>query len=149
MRLTEAQRAQLDALRQSYRAELPAKLRLIGGAVDALNPDGWEKAHLQALYEQIHKLAGSAAIYGFGGISRAAGDIESWVLDALDGGVPEARRPELGALMRALQEAYRASENLGADEAPGPRGPGRVTRRGSASRWDRPPGGGGRRGPGP
>ena len=43
-RLTEAQQAQLEALRQSYRAELPAKLELIGGAVETLHAGGWEKA---------------------------------------------------------------------------------------------------------
>jgi hypothetical protein len=72
-RLTEAQRAELEALRQSYRAELPAKLGQIAGAVDALHT-GWEKAHLEALYDLIHKLTGSAAIYGFGQISHAAGE---------------------------------------------------------------------------
>jgi HPt (histidine-containing phosphotransfer) domain-containing protein len=123
-RLTEAQRAQLEALRQSYRAELPAKLGLIGGAVEALHAGG-EKAHLQVLYDLVHKLTGSAAIYGFGDISRAAGDLESWALQALDGGFPEARRPELTVLMSALQEAFTASEALG------PGGPGRLRRRGS------------------
>jgi len=123
-RLTEAQRAQLEALRQSYRAELPAKLGLIGGAVEAVHVGG-EKAHLQALYDLIHKLTGSAAIYGFGDISRAAGDLESWALQALDGGLPEAKRLELTALMSALQEAFSASET------PGPGGPGRIRRRGS------------------
>jgi hypothetical protein len=125
-RLTEAQRAQLEALRESYRAELPDKLGLIGGAVDALHP-GWEKAHLQALYDLVHKLTGSAAIYGFGDISRAAGDLESWALQALDGGLPEARRLELTGLMSALQKAFRASEALG------PGGPGRLKRRGSGA----------------
>ena len=123
-RLTEAQRAQLEALRQSYRAELPAKLGLIGGAVEALHAGG-EKAHLQALYDLVHKLTGSAAIYGFGDISRAAGDLESWTLQAFDGGLPEARRPELTALMSALQEAFTASE------ARGPGRPGRLRRRGA------------------
>jgi HPt (histidine-containing phosphotransfer) domain-containing protein len=123
-RLTDAQRAQLEALRQSYRAELPAKLGLIGVAVEALHA-GWERARLQALYDHIHKLTGSAAIYGFRDISRAAGDLESWALQALDGGLPEARRLELAALMSALQEAFRASET------PPSGGPGRVRRRGS------------------
>jgi len=123
-RLTEAQREQLEALRQLYRAELPGKLGLIGGAVDELHA-GWEKAHLEALYDLIHKLTGSAAIYGFGDISRAAGELESWALQALDGGLPEARRPELTVLMSALREAFTASE------ARSPRRPGRLRRRGS------------------
>jgi hypothetical protein len=123
-RLTEAQRAQLEALRESYRAELPAKLGLIAATVEALHA-GWERSHLQALYDLIHKLTGSAAIYGFGDISRAAGDLESWALQALDGDLHEARRLELTPLMSALQEAFSTTETL----APG--GPGRVRRRGS------------------
>jgi len=123
--LTEAQRAELEALRRSYRAELPAKLGLIGGAVHTLHAGGWEKEHLQALYDLIHKLTGSAAIYGFGDISRAAGDLESWALQALDGDLHEARRLELTPLMSALQEAFSTTETLG------PGGPGRVRRRGS------------------
>jgi len=123
-RLTEAQRAQLEALRQAYRAELPAKLGLIGGAVEALHA-GWERAQLQALYDLIHKLTGSAAIYGFRDISRAAGDLESWALQALDGGLHEARRLELTPLMSALRQAFSTTETLG------PGAPGRVRRRGS------------------
>ena len=122
-RLTEAQRAELEALRQSYRAELPAKLGQIAGAVDALHT-GWEKAHLEALYDLIHKLTGSAAIYGFGEISRAAGELESWALEALDGGLSEARRLELSALMSALQEAF-------SREARGPGEAARLRRRSS------------------
>jgi len=133
-RLTEAQRAQLDALRRSYRAELPAKLRLIGEAADTLHAGGWDQAHLQALYEPIHKLAGSAAIYGLDRISRAAGDIESWLLQALDGGVPAARRPELAPLMTALQQAFNARETPRAGKTAAARERGRVTRRGSARR---------------
>ena len=109
-RFTEAQQAQLDALRLSYRAELPAKLGLIGGVVDSLDAGGGEKAHLEELCDLIHKLAGSAAIYGFGAISRAAGDIETWALQALDGGLSDHGRRQLGALMRALREAFSASE---------------------------------------
>ena len=123
-RLTEAQRAQLEALRQAYRAELPAKLGLIGGAVEALHA-GWERAQLQALYDLIHKLTGSAAIYGFRDISRAAGALESWALQALDGGLNEARRLELTPLMSALRQAFSTTETRG------PGGPGRVRTRGS------------------
>jgi HPt (histidine-containing phosphotransfer) domain-containing protein len=116
-RLTEAQRAQLEALRQSYRAELPAKLGLIGVAVDTLYAGGWGKAHLQALYDLIHKLTGSAAIYGFGEIARAAGEVESWALQALDGALSESSRLELAALMSALQEAFRQGETAGASDS--------------------------------
>jgi hypothetical protein len=112
--LTEAQRAQLEALRQSYRAELPAKLGLIVVTVDTLYAGGWEKAQVQALYDLIHKVTGSAAIYGFGEIARAAGDVESWALQALDGALSESSRLELAALMSALQDAFSKDETTGA-----------------------------------
>jgi len=107
-RLTEAQRAEFAALRQSYEAELPDKLGLIAGAADALRAGGWDKADLQAFHLLIHKLTGSAAIYGFDGISRAAGDLETWALAALNDGVPEPRRVELLPLVSALQDAFAA-----------------------------------------
>jgi hypothetical protein len=108
-RLTEAQRAQLDALRRSYQADLPDKLGLIASAVDTLQAGGWSKSDLQSFYLLIHRLAGSAAIYGFDGIGRAAGELEVWALAALEGGVSDSRRVELGPLVSALQDAF-ASE---------------------------------------
>jgi chemotaxis protein histidine kinase CheA len=108
IRLTEAQRAEFDALRQSYEAELPDKLGLIAGAVEVLRAGGWDRSDLQAFYLLVHRLTGSAAIYGYDGISRAAGDVETWVLAALEGGVPEPRRAELFPLVSSLQEAFAA-----------------------------------------
>jgi chemotaxis protein histidine kinase CheA len=99
----------LDALRQSYQAELPGKRGLVAGAVDTLRSGGWGTSDLKALYLLVHKLTGSAAIYGFDGISRAAGDLETWLLAALDRGVPESRRGELLALVAAVDEALAAS----------------------------------------
>jgi hypothetical protein len=58
------------------------------------------------LYLLIHKLAGSTAIYGFDGISRTAGEIETWILAAPAGGVPEPRRGELLPFVSALQSAF-------------------------------------------
>jgi HPt (histidine-containing phosphotransfer) domain-containing protein len=108
-RLTESQRAQLESLRRSYGSELPAKLRHIAGAVDVLQADGWEAGNLQSLYDLIHRLAGSAAVYGFHGISRAAADLETWALDALASGISPCQRLELLALARALSDASAAS----------------------------------------
>jgi Hpt domain len=107
-RLTEAQRAELDALRRTYEAELPEKLGLIEEAAEALRRGGWQKVDLQALYLPIHKLAGSAAIYGVDGVSRVAGELETWALAGLEGGLPESRRGELGPLVSALREEVAA-----------------------------------------
>ena len=88
-------------------------MRLISGAAAQLQADGWRKPELQSLYELIHRLAGSAAIYGFDGIGRAAADLEEWALSAIDG----ARRRRGGAsedLLGALDEAFTASRTFAA-----------------------------------
>jgi HPt (histidine-containing phosphotransfer) domain-containing protein len=113
-KLTDAQRAELQALTDAYRAELPRKMELISGAAAQLQAEGWGKPELQSLYELIHRLAGSAAIYGFDGIGRAAADLEEWALSAIDEGLPEARRGELAILLAALDEAFTASRTVAA-----------------------------------
>ena len=87
---------------------------LISGAAAQLQAEGWGKPELQSLYELIHRLAGSAAIYGFDGIGRAAADLEEWALAGLDEGLPEARRGELAILLAALDEAFTASRTFAA-----------------------------------
>jgi HPt (histidine-containing phosphotransfer) domain-containing protein len=113
-RLTEAQRAELQALAEAYRAELPRKMGLISGAAAQLRTEGWRPPELQPLYELVHRLAGSAAIYGFDGIGRAAADLEEWALAAMDEGLPEGRRHELAILLAALDEAFTASRTTAA-----------------------------------
>jgi two-component system OmpR family response regulator len=110
---------ELDALRRSYRAELPDKLRLIAEEVAALQGGPWDRERLQSLYDQIHRLAGSAAVYGFDEVSRAAGELELWTLAALAGTALEERPAELGDLLGALDRAFRASE--GGERAGGSR----------------------------
>ena len=104
-RLTDAQRAQLDALRETYRAELPGKVEAIAAAAAPLQAAGEDVAHLDRFYDLIHKLAGSAAIYGFHGIEGAAAALEEWALASLAAGVSEPRRQELSLLLTALQAA--------------------------------------------
>jgi CheY-like chemotaxis protein len=100
---------EMEALRRSYRAELPEKLRLIAQEGAALQHGAWDSARLQSLYDQIHRLAGSAAVYGFDEISRAAGELETWALAALASSAFENRPAELGDLLRALDRAFRAT----------------------------------------
>jgi HPt (histidine-containing phosphotransfer) domain-containing protein len=104
-RLTEAQRAELDGLRRSYEAELPEKLVLVAEAAEALRRGGWKLSDLEALYHLIHRLAGSAAMYGFDSVSRSAAELETWALAALDTGLSDARRDELPPLLGALRQA--------------------------------------------
>jgi len=111
-KLTEAQRARLRALRRSYEAELPEKLALIAGAVAALEGAESDRAGLEQLYQHIHKLAGSAAIYGFDEISRAAGSLEAWASSALTAGGAAPARVELAPMVDALHQAFSASRTM-------------------------------------
>jgi HPt (histidine-containing phosphotransfer) domain-containing protein len=83
--LTEAQRRELAVLRQAYEAELPEKLSTIARAAAAAGLRNWDPAVVTELHGLVHRLAGSAAIWGFGAVSRAAGELEAVVFSALDG----------------------------------------------------------------
>ena len=119
-KLTDAQRAQLDALRDMYRAELPRKVEAITAAAAPLQTAAADAAHLDRFYDLIHKLAGSAAIYGFDEMERAAAALEEWALASLDASLSEPRRQDLPRLIAALQAALTASPRT-ADGRPTPR----------------------------
>jgi HPt (histidine-containing phosphotransfer) domain-containing protein len=104
-KLTDAQRAQLRELGKLYRAELPAKIADIAGVAGSLRTDGWESSRLESLYQLAHKLTGSAAIYGFGALSTAAAEMETWTLSALASAASEERFRELTARLEALDRA--------------------------------------------
>jgi two-component system OmpR family response regulator len=100
-------RRRLKELQRAYRADLPEKLRLIADDACALRAGAWEPARLRSLYDQIHRLAGSAAIHGFEEISRAAAELELWTLAALASGDLEKRPSDLDVLLGALDRACR------------------------------------------
>lgn len=71
-RLNEARREDLAALRRLYTADLPDRLRAIEAAAASLRDNGWDGQVAASLYEMAHRLAGSAAMYGFPAVSEAA-----------------------------------------------------------------------------
>jgi CheY-like chemotaxis protein len=103
-----ASRRRLKELQRAYQADLPEKIRLISDDAAALRAGAWEPARLRSLYDQIHRLAGSAAVHGFEEISRAAAELELWTLAALASGDLEKRPAELDDLLGALSRACRA-----------------------------------------
>jgi two-component system OmpR family response regulator len=109
-----AQAHQMDDLRRQYRAELPRKIRLIVKGAAAVRAGAREPDRLRALYDHIHRLAGSAAVYGFDEISRAAGELELWTLAALASGDLEKRPSDLDELLSALDRAWKASASRSA-----------------------------------
>jgi HPt (histidine-containing phosphotransfer) domain-containing protein len=100
--LSDAQRRQLQELRQAYEAELPEKVTSIANAAAALRLRDWDPAGVEELHQLVHRLAGSSAIWGFTAVSKAAGELEELVLAALHG-TPRPR-PELSDAVRRLLE---------------------------------------------
>lgn len=107
--ITETRRKDLAALRTLYVAELPERLRAIEAATGSLRDDGWDSEVAASLYDMAHRLAGSAAIYGFPEVSDAAVRVS-----AFGNGPGAVGRPKIdtGALVKlatALCSALRQS----------------------------------------
>ena len=97
----------MAALRCLYARELPAKA---GDVTDAAARVAarWDPAGREKLYRLAHRLAGSAAIFGFPGVSQAAAALEAYVASASPKGSPPVskRRPRLKVLSDALRRAF-------------------------------------------
>jgi two-component system, OmpR family, response regulator len=71
-RLNKARRDDLASLRRTYLADLPERLRAIEASAGSLRDNGWDPRIASDLCDLAHRLAGSAAIYGFPEVSEAA-----------------------------------------------------------------------------
>lgn len=71
-RLKEALREDLAALRRNYASEFPGRLRALQEAAASLREHGWDSRVADSIYEMAHRLAGSAAIYGYPAVSEAS-----------------------------------------------------------------------------
>jgi HPt (histidine-containing phosphotransfer) domain-containing protein len=103
------QRRQLDALRRAYEQELPDKVTNIARAAAALGrADG--EVRIDELYQLVHRLAGSSALWGFSAVSKAAAQLEEIVLSAREGqpALRERRSSEVRRLIGDLRRALRA-----------------------------------------
>jgi len=107
--MTVGQRERLESLRRDYARDLPARVRAIAEAAASLEPRSRET--LQALHHLVHRLTGSAAIYGFTGVSRAASALEALVYSALTGtaAADPGRGPSLADLVAALESELAAA----------------------------------------
>jgi CheY-like chemotaxis protein len=102
-------RRRLQALQRSYRGDLPEKVKAIQAGAAALGGERWDPEQLRELYHLVHKMAGSAAIYGFDEIGHAAGQLETWALSALSAGSSAVHAAALPSLLTALDRACRDS----------------------------------------
>jgi len=70
--LNESLREELEALRQRYSTAFPESLCTIQIAAASLRENTGDAKVAASLYEMAHRLAGSAAIYGFPSVTEAA-----------------------------------------------------------------------------
>jgi CheY-like chemotaxis protein len=106
---TSPARRRLRALRRSYGNDLPARVQAIQAGAAALGGERWDPQQLRDLYHLVHKMAGSAAVYGFDEVGQAAGQLETWALTALSAGASPGQASALPLLLGALERACRDS----------------------------------------
>jgi CheY-like chemotaxis protein len=102
-------RRRLRALQRTYRSDLPAKVQAIQAGAASLGGERWVPEQLRELYHLVHRMAGSAAIYGFDQVGQAAGQLETWALSALSAGASPSHASALPELLTALDRACRES----------------------------------------
>lgn len=105
--MTAGQRERLASLRRDYARDLPARVRAIGEAVASL--EARNRGQLESLHHLVHRLTGSAAIYGFTGVSRAASALEALVYSSLQERAEPIRGPSLAGLVAALESELTAA----------------------------------------
>ncbi len=112
-KLNETRREDLATLRMAYAAELPERLRAIEVAAASLRDRGWDSRIAADLQEMAHRLAGSAAIYGFPEISDAAARVGAF------GNEPAARAgSDPGRFLKAAARLTAALQQATAQPAP-------------------------------
>ena len=114
-RMNAVRREDLAALRKSYATDLPDRLKVLEESAATLTANGWDARAVAALYEVAHRLAGSAAIYGFPAVSDAAMRISAFAerhegtWEKLD---PKPLLKHVEALKTAIQQSLRSTDRL-------------------------------------
>jgi hypothetical protein len=96
--------AQLEALRQHYLQEMPARRALLIEAWRGCT-DGGDEAAWMSLRDVAHKLSGSAPCYGLDALGDAARDVDR----LLSGRPPCRERARLEAVVIRMQELVDAA----------------------------------------
>jgi len=117
-RLNEERRVDLAALRRHYAADLPERLRAIEAAATSLQNNGWDSQVAASLYEMAHRLAGSAAVYGFPAVSEAAVRIGAFADQHGSGSWVHVEPRPLLKLVAALSAAFQQSVSQEPDTPP-------------------------------
>ena len=79
---------ELEALRQEYAQDLPRRLSEIEALFTSVRAGNPSPESLEQLQNQVHKLAGSGAVYGFDTLSEVARELDTLLLARERKGIP-------------------------------------------------------------
>ena len=98
---------QMAKLRAVYMARLPVELAELQALAGGLQGGEGDRPSLEALYQRLHKLAGSGGTFGLAALGAAARVLEQrtrvWLAGALDDGYAAARRAFAAELAELVQ----------------------------------------------
>ena len=102
-------------LRQAYRESLEPKRAGLEECWQAVQTNAWSLESLNTLKLYAHRLAGSAAPYGFDTISEASSDLERLILDYLEGVAPKTQldqtKKRIATAFQELSEALNKGQS--------------------------------------
>ena len=116
MKTHDDERDTMQVLTEAYDRQIPERLRDIEKAVLVLTAR-WDRDALDAIYYLAHRLAGSAGIYGYTGLSAAAGALEDFVVAAMEDPSPQGDCDRLRTLVDAVKLVAAAGRPDGARRA--------------------------------
>jgi len=100
---SEVQAAEVEEERDAYRIRLRADAVTLAGLRATLRDDPTSSTSLQELETVAHKLAGSAALFGFDEVSRAALQLEASVLQIRSGRERTSFEAEFDGLIECVE----------------------------------------------
>ncbi|BDG61360.1 Hpt domain-containing protein [Caldinitratiruptor microaerophilus] len=137
-------REEMEALRRQYLHDARAKIDYLAAAARGLAGFGGPastRPDLEELRRTVHRLAGSAGLYGLAAVGEKAREVDELLVRVLrEGAAPDGPRiaSSLSELVQALQEATRDEVTRPQETA----GPGRRGGPGGPPPASRPPPGG-------
>lgn len=112
-RLTPDYQAQLEALRRAYGEDLPRRVQAIEEATAALHGPVPRPEGLEVAYHLVHRLNGSAAIYGFEAVRRAAAELDRILAQAMEGRAADGWDAKLAVHLEELRRAVSVTRPKG------------------------------------
>ena len=101
---------EFETLRRLYMAKLPETIAAMRAAAAGLAAEGWDRAALESLRIEAHRMAGSSGLYRLPALSRSAGALEDIVKRLLTGPSwpPSSSPEELKTLVKAVDRTARS-----------------------------------------